>query len=95
MDDEIPNHCLVNRLLHEKNLLVVKLVSEISVKHKRQLLSSLRKAAPIHSNYLFLQFSACTLSEFCTTQVLLSDGKRKFNDFLREDAERNNKKQRS
>ena len=82
MDGEIHDHFLVHRLLHDKNLLVVKLVSGISVKHKRKLFSLLRKEAPTHANYLFLQFSACTLSEFCTIQVLLSDGKRKFNDYI-------------
>ncbi len=104
MNDEIPSHCLVNRLIHEKNMLIVNLISGISVKHKRKLFSLLRKEAPTHANYLFLQFSACTLSEFCLIHVLLSDGKRKFNDYIgkavgkakeKKTTTLNNKKQRS
>lgn len=82
MDSTIPNVSLVKRLLCEKNNLVITQISELSVKHKRKVFGLLRKETPTHANYLFLQYSACTLGEFCTTQVLLSDGKRKFKDFV-------------
>jgi hypothetical protein len=82
MDNGIANITLIKQLLHEKNTILVKLISDLTIKSKRHIFNIIRLHTPQHSNHLLLQFSACTLGEFCVTQVLLNDSKRKFKDYL-------------
>lgn len=79
----ITNKRVLKRLIHEKNLIQVKNISELSIKDKRKVFASLRKIEDNHHfNYLFPMCFGVTIAEFCTIQVLLNDSKRKFKDNL-------------
>lgn len=82
MENGIANVPLIKQLLHHKTISVMMTASEMSIKHKRKIFSLLRKQNPVHCNYLLIQYSACTLGDFCTTQVILNDGKRKFKEHI-------------
>ena len=83
MDMCISNPRVTNRLIHEKNLILVKNISELSIKDKRRVFASLRKIDDgQHFNFLFPACFGVTVAEFCTIQVLMNDSKRKFRDNL-------------
>jgi hypothetical protein len=83
MDMCIANKRVLNQLIHEKNLILVKNISELSIKDKRKVFSSLRKIENDGNiNFLFPSCFGVTIAEFCTIQVLLNDSKRKFKDTL-------------
>jgi hypothetical protein len=82
MDNGIANISLIKQLLHEKNTIIIKLISDLTIKSKRHVYNIIRLNNPKHSNHLILPYSACTLGEFCVTQVLINDSKRKFKDYL-------------
>jgi hypothetical protein len=68
----------VNRLLVEKNDVVIHTVATMSVKDKRKIFSLLRKSQPVEGlNFIFPKFGAITIGEFCTAHVLQTDNKRK------------------
>lgn len=74
----------MKKLLHEKNLLIVKSISELSIKDKRKVFTILRKLPTRNHNIILPKYLGITLGEFCTVQVLLTDSKRKLKDFLNE-----------
>jgi hypothetical protein len=82
MDLSIINEDLLNQLIHERNLILVQHISDLSIKDKRKLFSLLRKVSNKHHNFMFPQFFGATIGEFCTVQVLLNDSKRKFKEYL-------------
>lgn len=83
MDTSVINDRIRNRLIHEKNLILVKNISELSIKDKRKVFAALRKMGDhTHKNFLFPSCFGVTLAEFCTVQVLVNDSKRKFKEAL-------------
>jgi hypothetical protein len=83
MDPSIVNPTLMNHLLHERNLILVKNVTDMSIKNKRKIFACLRQLPNNQSlNFLFPVYFGVTIAEFCTIQVLLNDSKRKFRDSI-------------
>jgi hypothetical protein len=78
----IRNHDILNQLIHERNLIMVQHISELSIKDKRKVFTILRRMDKTHKNFIFPQFFGATIGEFCTTQVLLNDCKKKFKEHL-------------
>ena len=82
MDVSILNPDLMNQLVHERNLLMVQHISDLSIKDKRKVLGLLRTIPADQYNYLFPTFFGVTIGEFCTIQVLVNDSKRKLKEYI-------------
>lgn len=72
-------------LLHERNLAVVKYITNLDKKYKRTLLTRAKDSEPKDVNVMFPQFGCITIGELCTTQTLIKiagDNKTKFSEAL-------------
>ena len=81
MDSSVINKEVLNQLMHERNLIMVRKISELTIKDKRKVYNALRQLPSENSSYLFPMFFGATVGEFCTVQVLMSDSKRKFKEY--------------
>jgi len=82
MDLCITNSHVLNQLLHERNLIIVQHIADLSIKDKRKVFVMLRKMDGPNANYMFPKYFGATVGEFCTVQVLINDSKRKFKEYL-------------
>lgn len=82
MDVSVVNRDLLFQLIHERNLIVVRNISELTIKDKRRVLAILRQVPQAHPNLLLPRFSGVTIGEFCTVQLLMSESKRKFKEYV-------------
>lgn len=82
MDLSIVNRDLLNQLVHERNLILVRNISDWTIKDKRKVFATLRQVPETHTNLVLPRFSGVTIGEFCTVQVLMSESKRKFKEFV-------------
>lgn len=68
---------VLSHLIYEKNVNVVRFIETLSVKDKRKVFAIMRRNNIEGLNYLFENFQCMTLGEFCTSQVILNDNKRR------------------
>ena len=82
MDLSIINKELLFQLIHERNLIIVKNISDLTIKDKRKMFSLLRQIPDNNLNFIFPRYFGATVGEFCTIQVIMSESKRKFKEYV-------------
>lgn len=73
---------LVKCKMHQRNCAVVRYLSELPIKDKRRVFALLRSIPAREANHVFPTFQGVTVGEFCLTQVLVTDSKKKLREFL-------------
>lgn len=76
------SRAVIDRLLYRESVATVAFAAKLTTKHKRKIFAAIRKLSTTHDNFIFVNYMAITLGEFCLTQVLLTDNTRKFKEHV-------------